>query len=244
MTKKLLFLLSMALACALGGCASAPTASQIQATAVLKSSSQTNSEQEVLLRLAQALEQGADLNTALDDQGRTALMQASGLGHLRVIQFLLAHGADVNIRAADGTTAAYLALQHYKENPRLIETLIDARANLSALSPQGEPLITRFVRDGRCDWLGWSAAHADLNQRDAQGVPLAAKAWLSQDWTTTLCLLRLGAGFQYETTSFALSKSLALDQTDVRSEQFLNKKRVYQLAARAGIALRPLPGQP
>lgn len=227
------------------GCASAPTPAQLQALDTFKASSLARTEQEVLVKLAQGYAQGVSLDTALNTQGHTALMQAVAQGHLQVVRFLIAHGADVNRVAEDGTTAVYLALEQYKERPALLEALAQARVDLNVLGPQGEPIATRFVRDARCDWLEWSREQGvDLNGRDMQGVPLAAKAWLSQDWSTALCLLKLGARFQYEGTNYALSKALSKDQTDTRSAQFADKKRVYQLAARAGIRLQPLPGQP
>ena len=47
---------------------------------------------------------GADVNAKAGD-GRTALIQASEIGHLDVVRALLAKGADVNAKTNDGRTA-------------------------------------------------------------------------------------------------------------------------------------------
>jgi ankyrin repeat protein len=54
------------------------------------------------------LQKGAPVN-AVDDRGRTALMNAAELGHAAIVRRLLSAGADPTLRDKDGKTAADLA---------------------------------------------------------------------------------------------------------------------------------------
>ncbi len=55
-------------------------------------------------KLKQNLESDIDVN-AQDDDGFTALMEASAQGNLELITFLVNNGANVNIQSSDGVTA-------------------------------------------------------------------------------------------------------------------------------------------
>ena len=68
------------------------------------------------------VENGADAN-AKDDNGRTALMDASYNGHLEIVKYLVENGADVNVKNDQGKTALdiakekeYTTIAKYLEN--------------------------------------------------------------------------------------------------------------------------------
>jgi ankyrin repeat protein len=52
---------------------------------------------------------GADVNTRDSDQGLTPLLEASGLGHVQVVNDLLEHGADIQAQTTSGSTPLHWA---------------------------------------------------------------------------------------------------------------------------------------
>lgn len=56
------------------------------------------------------LSRGADPNAMSEDRGTTALMEAASLGNLHLIEMLLGHGANPDLRSKSGRTALMLAV--------------------------------------------------------------------------------------------------------------------------------------
>lgn len=56
------------------------------------------------------LSRGADPNAVSDDRGTTALMEAASLGNLDVVEMLLNHGSNPDLRSKSGRTALMLAV--------------------------------------------------------------------------------------------------------------------------------------
>ena len=74
------------------------------------------------------LSKGAKINGKDNvGMGRTALMRACALGHTDLVEILLAHGADFQTKADDGTTALSDALPY----PEIVEKLMTAGANIN-----------------------------------------------------------------------------------------------------------------
>jgi ankyrin repeat protein len=70
------------------------------------------------------LEKGANVNdqlTGADATGWTAIMFASSNGKLDLVKYLISKGADVNLKAKDGTSALSLALK--EKNDDIIKIL-------------------------------------------------------------------------------------------------------------------------
>jgi ankyrin repeat protein len=83
---------------------------------------------------------------ALGQDGTTPLMLAvkSSLGTFYdrgvvVVEFLLAHGADVNAKTESGASALLYAVSHHR--PELVELLIKAGADVNAISNSGWSLL-------------------------------------------------------------------------------------------------------
>jgi len=73
------------------------------------------------------LEHGASAN-ALSKNGLTPLMTASNWGHIGVVDPLLAHGADPNLRGPEGQTALSMALHDPEHNAIAIKRLREVGA--------------------------------------------------------------------------------------------------------------------
>ncbi len=84
-----------------------------------------------LEKVRSLLENGADIN-AKDEQGQTALMNASHAGQLELVRLLVEHGADLNTTAKFNLSALMLALiAHHTEVARI---LIEAAADVNMQS--------------------------------------------------------------------------------------------------------------
>lgn len=101
------------------------------------------------------LEQGAAVN-GTDDEGKTPLIVAFWVGGskkaLEIVKLLLAQGADIDIKAKDGVTALYCAVQSGEDE--FIELLLDAGADAA--------LAASYARRNHmmriADWLDQVAA--------------------------------------------------------------------------------------
>jgi ankyrin repeat protein len=115
------------------------------------------------------LAHGADPNAG--GRGRTWLMMAASQGDLPVVRELLAHGAAVDRRATYGLTALQHAVVSWKdvspgaphEYPKVVRALMNAGADINALTPQGMTTVMIAKRAGRKDIIRW------LRQAGAKG---------------------------------------------------------------------------
>ncbi|MEP6492039.1 MAG: ankyrin repeat domain-containing protein [bacterium] len=136
------------------------------------------------------LEHGADVNTASDFSGQTALLAAARFGHVAAVDLLLAHGADV--AAVDRYNARQTALGYATEsvNPAIVRSVLAAGA-------RGTFRRVGFSVDGAArarDVVRLLVEHkADINEVDDWGrTPLM---WAAQhaEPETVRFMIELGA---------------------------------------------------
>lgn len=91
----------------------------------------------------------ADVN-ALGAQNRTALHKAVGKGNLKIVTFLLEHGADVGKQDAGGLTPLHWAsLFGFLE---VGEALVEAKADLNAKTNSGETPLHLAAEKGKLEF--------------------------------------------------------------------------------------------
>lgn len=116
---------------------------------------------------------GADPDE-LNEWGTTALTGASSLGadspaHTRIVSYLISHGADVNKRVADGTTALNEA--SFWGHTQTVAVLLEAKANVNEARDNGyTPLISASSQGHVPIVKLLVGAGADLNQQTAAGL--------------------------------------------------------------------------
>ncbi len=92
------------------------------------------------------LDHDADLNGSA---GSTPLYRATQKGNLKIIELLLAKGADPDATAADGMTPLHEAAR--KGDLEAVQTLVDHGADVNALTAFGKPSIHLAVYGGYAD---------------------------------------------------------------------------------------------
>ncbi|CAB0035308.1 unnamed protein product [Trichogramma brassicae] len=68
------------------------------------------------------LEAGQDPNSLVQETGDSLLHMALKLGQRRVVEMLLRHGADTNLRNGDGWTSLHLICKKYRDDDDFVET--------------------------------------------------------------------------------------------------------------------------
>lgn len=112
-----------------------------------------------------------------DEEGVTALMDACALGREDVAVALIRAGADVNGRAADGSTPLLNAIGHISitESARqsrvhLVQTLVDDKAAVNVFDWQGTSPLLAASRSGNTDLARLLlSAGANIEATDAKG---------------------------------------------------------------------------
>ena len=77
--------------------------------------------------------------------GETPLLIAAALGHVEMVELLMAHGADVNARSATGWTALIAACN--AGNTEIARMLLDAGADPAARNDEGYTAFGRVPGD-------------------------------------------------------------------------------------------------
>jgi len=137
-----------------------------------------------LVRTKRLVEAGADINALPAKQGTTPLVLAAAWGHLDILKYLIAQGADLNVRSDKHNTALICAarndhiaavaalleagaavdLQGEHERTALIWAGIKGRRDIAALLTQynADPTI-RGGNDGRLTPAEWAANNRHRN---------------------------------------------------------------------------------
>jgi uncharacterized protein len=122
-------------------------------------------------------ERGADVGARSEfGDGRTALMAAVDKGERRVVEALLAGGADVNATDDLGQTALMLAAAH--RDPEIVRVLLGAHAAVDRVTgPNHWTVLMRAADAGYPDNVRLLLDHgADANLRNRQGNTALALA--------------------------------------------------------------------
>ena len=102
------------------------------------------------------------------------LVKAIVAGQLDAAKDLLAHGADVNARNPDGTTALMAAAEgnaYLTNNATAVQTLLDKGANVDLQDSRGRTALFRAVSDGKDDAVKLLLAHkANPDQKEVGGT--------------------------------------------------------------------------
>jgi len=143
------------------------------------------------------LDQGADPNE-VNKWGTTALTGACTLGadspaHTEIVRYLISHGAHVNKRVADGTTALNEA--SYWRHREIVVALLNAKAAVNQAKDNGyTPLIAAASQGHTSIVRLLIAAGADLNRQTRAG--LTALHMASSNGHADVVKLLIAAGAQ------------------------------------------------
>ena len=118
--------------------------------------------------LRTAIKKGADLNAVDSETGRTALMSAAAKGYVRLVEALVAEGADVNLEDSFGETALLDAAREGRAD--VVKVLVAAKARVDAKNHDGEtPLVLAVSTDCAAAVGILASAGASVNAIDRRG---------------------------------------------------------------------------
>jgi len=131
-----------------------------------EASTVTDDEDQEIRRIQQLIQDSPDLiNSATS--GATPLFQAAGAGWFRVVNFLLDHGANINLKSGGQGVPLHGATEN--RNKAMVELLLSRGADVNATGGFGETALHIAAEKG---FLAVAevllAHHADLNARDSQ----------------------------------------------------------------------------
>ena len=114
------------------------------------------------------LEKKADVNATDSNEGMTPLMRACLSGHIDIIEFLLNHNVNINIKDNDGWTALMLAtVEGYNT---ITQILIDKGADVNAQDLKGETALMLACAMGYEKIVQTLInSHAEVNAQDLKG---------------------------------------------------------------------------
>jgi ankyrin repeat protein len=129
---------------------------------------------------------------AKDEDGKTALVWASLMGHTEVVKTLLEAGADVNAKDKSGIAALIRAsLGGYTE---IVKILLEAGADVNAKAKSGITALIRASEDGHIETLkALVEAGADVNAKDEDGNTALIRASEDGHIETLKALVEAGA---------------------------------------------------
>ncbi len=114
-----------------------------------------------------------------DAQGFTPLHLASGKGHIEIVEFLLNHGADIELEIFNGVTPLMLAAQYVTNET--IKTLLEHGAKVNHKDENGRTALHDAAMYSGKEVINLLISYgADVNARDQhQSTPLHQAAMLS-----------------------------------------------------------------
>jgi ankyrin repeat protein len=182
----------------------------------------------------------ADVN-ATDNQGLTALMEASKKGYSDVVKVLIQLGANVNVRGSLGTTALLEVLNAHDEErdsldpiPRLTprmqievaKQLINNGASVNIKTEDGVTPLMRTAFAGQTDLAKLLlASHSDVNAQNSDGWTALMFASAQGNSAIVEALLRAGSKTGLKNSSGTDALSLALSNGHSDAAQLLRRPR-------------------
>ena len=136
----------------------------------------------------------SNLNQVID--GNTALMTASMIRNRPIVELLLDHGADINIRDKDGKTALMLMYSHsLNEDNDITRLLLERGADTNIRDKNGKTALMYVLRSPTLeDDLPLLLEHgADINNQDKMGKTALMYATEMGDVIAVILLLKYGA---------------------------------------------------
>ena len=123
------------------------------------------------------LEKGADVNARDNDDGNTALINASNLGQIDIVKLLLDKGADVNAKTNCGCTALIAAIkgaicfaEKASEFTEVASTLLEKGVDVNAKSNEGETALSEASWSGLIEFVSLLLEKgADVNMKTENG---------------------------------------------------------------------------
>jgi ankyrin repeat protein len=114
-----------------------------------------------------------------DAQGFTPLHLASGKGHIEIVEFLLNHGADIELEIFNGVTPLMLAAQYVTNET--IKTLLEHGAKVNHKDESGRTALHNAAAYNGKEIMNLLISYgADVNARDKhQSTPLHQAAMLN-----------------------------------------------------------------
>lgn len=142
--------------------------------------------------VAAAIALGANAN-ARGAHGVTPLLFAVATRRKGAAQELIRHGADPNLKDAEGDSAVTLAVNDYARDPVLLDMVLNAGGDPNTARPNGNPVMTRFLNDFNLDAITFfhsrgASIDAEVNER-----PMVVDCAIAVDWDVVWHLIELGA---------------------------------------------------
>jgi ankyrin repeat protein len=123
-----------------------------------------------LTALTNLLNQGTDINARIDAGGMTPLILAAIYDRTNVVEFLIAHGADVNLPANDRVTPLMCAVQNTRKSDHVVRLLLTNGANVNQPCGWQRTVLFEAAEQNREDMVKLLLAHdADVNAEDEYG---------------------------------------------------------------------------
>ncbi|MFC1835791.1 ankyrin repeat domain-containing protein [Thermodesulfobacteriota bacterium] len=137
-------------------------------------------EKDALAKIKKWLAKDPDID-AKDKYGWTALMEAAGDGHRKVVELLIAHGADVSPRDNKGKTALDWALLR-GSSPRFLELVGELAKNWGACNATkyGLKFLKKTFKSS--EWVYSDKAEGELNKDGKRQTDCAYLKAESVDW--------------------------------------------------------------
>lgn len=199
------------------------------------------------------LSDGAKIN-ARGVHDVTPLMIAVDAQSAQAVAALLRAGANPNMRAADRAGPVYLAVESHGAAPsghEILAMVMAAGGDPNTRRPDGDPVFARFMYDHDLDGLRWfRSLGADFDISSRTDRPFIADAAYGQCWDAVWVMIDMGARYDFEDTTYPLSK--ALNSPYASSPDGLlypYKLKVWQFLKAHGVAVGSFvtlkrPGQP